>query len=208
MGRNSRQHERMSTAEAQRIWRARHGARTGVRGRVASAPCGTLAAHKRHVRHGEAPCELCRLAARADRGFRRNSSAWRRSDRAAWLLHRASLDELLASPKRVLDQVQACLDVQRRSGAHDEAPRRARWEQLLGGPLLDLASAMIGLDDDAKQLRSTTPFIGIVDEARRASVLARSGALGRTPRKASRPPNRRVGGGQAHPRPTGASTPG
>jgi hypothetical protein len=39
---------------------------------------------------------------------------------------------------------------------------------------------MVGLDEDAKQLRMTTPFVGIVGEARRDSVLTGSDALGCT----------------------------
>jgi hypothetical protein len=169
---------RMSTAEAQRKWRARHGARTGVRGRTATSPCGTLAAHKRHVRHDEPPCELCRLAARADRGFRRNKGVWQRSDRFAWLLHRLVLDELLADPPLVIDRANERLETQRhRSGADAEAALWDRWTDLLGGPITDLASVMIGLDEDSKQLRSTTPFVGIIDEDRRTSALEASRAV-------------------------------
>ena len=168
----------MSTAEAQRRWRARHGARTGVRGRAATAPCGTLAAHKRHVRHHESPCELCRLAARADRGFRRNKGVWQRSDRFAWLLHRIVLDELLADPPVVIGRATERLEIQRhRPGADAEAALWDRWADLLGGPITDLAPVMIGLDEDSKQLRSTTPFVGIVDEPRRSSAFEASRAV-------------------------------
>jgi hypothetical protein len=168
----------MSTAEAQRRWRARHGARTGVRGRAATSPCGTLAAHKRHVRHHETPCELCRLAARADRGFRRNKGVWQRSDRFAWLLHRIVLDELLAHPLLVIDRATERLETQRhRLGADAEAALWDRWADLLGGPITDLASVMIGLDEDSRQLRSTTPFVGIIDDARRTSALEASRAV-------------------------------
>ncbi len=52
----------MSTAEYQRRWRASHGARTGQLGRPPTQPCGTLAAYRRHLRHGETPCAACRVA--------------------------------------------------------------------------------------------------------------------------------------------------
>jgi len=52
----------MSSAEYQRRWRASRGARTGEPGRPAVQPCGTPAAYARHLRHGEIPCEACRLA--------------------------------------------------------------------------------------------------------------------------------------------------
>lgn len=162
----------MSTAEEQRKWRARQGVRTGFPGRMATARCGTLAAHKRHVRHQEPPCELCRLAARADRGFRRNKSSWQRSDRFAWLLHRAVLDKLVFDPTRVLGLARERLETQRlRRGTEEEGPLWDRWDELLNAPMIDLASVLIGLDENAKQLRSTTPFVGIVDDARRASAL-------------------------------------
>jgi len=52
----------MSTADYQRAWRARQGARTGKPGRPATQPCGTVAAYRRHVRAGEPPCQPCRDA--------------------------------------------------------------------------------------------------------------------------------------------------
>ena len=51
----------MSTAEYQRLWRARHKA-ANPPGRPVTAPHGSTAAYKRHLRHGEAPCEACRAA--------------------------------------------------------------------------------------------------------------------------------------------------
>ena len=35
-----------------------------VRGRPRTAPCGTMAAYKRHRRHGEQPCMACTIANR------------------------------------------------------------------------------------------------------------------------------------------------
>jgi hypothetical protein len=167
----------MSTAQQQRIWRARHGARQGVRGRPAVAPCGTLAAHKRHVRHGEVPCDLCRLAARSDRQFRRVRGAWQQSDRFAWLIHRAVLDELLAAPEAVRDRAGARLAEQReRDSSGHEAALWAAWSTLLDGPIDELASVLIGSDESAKLLRSTTPFVGIIGDERRAVALKASKA--------------------------------
>ena len=165
----------MSTAEQQRVWRARHGARPGVRGRLAVAPCGTLAAHKRHVRHDEVPCDLCRLAARSDRQFRRVRGAWQQSDRFAWLIHRAVLDEFLTSPDAVRDRARARLAEQRErdSGGHESA-LWATWGSLLDGPIDELAAVLIGSDEVAKLLRSTTPFVGIIGDDRRAAALKAS----------------------------------
>lgn len=52
----------MSTADYQREWRARHGARTGKIGRPVTQPCGTTAAYRRHLRHNEPPCQPCKDA--------------------------------------------------------------------------------------------------------------------------------------------------
>jgi hypothetical protein len=52
----------MSTADQQRVWRAKQGARTGQLGRPVTQPCGTTAAYKRHQRHGDEPCGACRVA--------------------------------------------------------------------------------------------------------------------------------------------------
>lgn len=52
----------MSTADYQRRWRAKQGARTGQPGRPATKPCGTHAAYKRHQRRQEPPCDACRKA--------------------------------------------------------------------------------------------------------------------------------------------------
>jgi hypothetical protein len=167
----------MSTAEQQRVWRARHGARSGARGRPVAAPCGTLAAYKRHVRHGEVPCDLCRLAARSDRQFRRVRGAWQQSDRFAWLLHRAVLDELLASPDTVIDRARARIAEQRvRDADGHESALWTAWQEFIDGPIDELAAMLLGSDELAKLLRSTTPFIGIVGDERRAVVLGASKA--------------------------------
>lgn len=52
----------VSNAARQRAYRARNGARTGEHGPKATAPCGTVSAYKRHLRHGEATCAPCAAA--------------------------------------------------------------------------------------------------------------------------------------------------
>lgn len=52
----------MSSAEYQRKWRAKQGARTGEPGRPITQPCGTNAAYKRHQRRGEPIDAACRAA--------------------------------------------------------------------------------------------------------------------------------------------------
>lgn len=59
----------MSTAEYQRRWRAKHGSSTGRPGRP-PAPCGTAAAAKRHMRHGETVDDACREAYNAEQRAR------------------------------------------------------------------------------------------------------------------------------------------
>lgn len=55
---------RVSDAEYQREWRAKHGAQTGQPGRPVTQPCGTVAAYKRHLYNDEEPCDACREANR------------------------------------------------------------------------------------------------------------------------------------------------
>ena len=69
----------MSSAEYQRQWRAKQGARTGQPGPPASEPCGTYAAFKRHERRDETPCDECRDAYRA---YQRDLYARRKTARA------------------------------------------------------------------------------------------------------------------------------
>jgi hypothetical protein len=52
----------MSSADYQRQWRARHGARTGIMGPPVRRGCGTPAAYRRHLRNGEVPCAACKAA--------------------------------------------------------------------------------------------------------------------------------------------------
>ena len=51
----------MTAAERARRYRERQGAGT-VPGRPATQPCGTAAAYRRHLRHGEPVCQPCRDA--------------------------------------------------------------------------------------------------------------------------------------------------
>ena len=52
-----------ANAGRQRRYRERNGARVGDHpGPLPSAPCGTVSAYKRHLRHGETPCAACRAA--------------------------------------------------------------------------------------------------------------------------------------------------
>lgn len=49
----------MSTADQQRRWRAKQGARTGRPGPEPSAECGTTSGYKRHKREGDPKCDAC-----------------------------------------------------------------------------------------------------------------------------------------------------
>lgn len=165
----------VSTAEEQRIWRARQGARPGTVGRPVVAPCGTLAAHKRHVRHSEPPCDLCRLASTADRQFRRTRARWQQSDRFAWLFHRAVLDALLVSPDSVRDRARSQIHQQRKRDVDcHESVLWVEWERLLTGSIFDLAAVLLGRDEVSKHLRSTSPFVGIISSDRKAVALRAS----------------------------------
>ena len=51
-----------SNAERARRYRANRGARAGAHGPAPTEPCGTVAAYKRHLRHGEPTDPACRQA--------------------------------------------------------------------------------------------------------------------------------------------------
>ena len=52
-----------SNADRQRAYRERKGSNVGgPPGPKPSAPCGTVSAYKRHLRHLETPCTECRAA--------------------------------------------------------------------------------------------------------------------------------------------------
>jgi hypothetical protein len=52
----------MNTAEYQAKYRASKGARTGAHGPKPTAPCGTVAAYRRHQRNNEPIDQACREA--------------------------------------------------------------------------------------------------------------------------------------------------
>lgn len=70
----------MSTAEYQREWRARRGARTGRPGPPVVHECGTPAAYTRHKRRGEDVDEACRTAWNT---YQRERRAARQAEAAA-----------------------------------------------------------------------------------------------------------------------------
>jgi hypothetical protein len=52
----------MSTAEYQRQWRAKQGARTGRLGRPSTAKCGSVSGYRKHLRNKDQTCDACRQA--------------------------------------------------------------------------------------------------------------------------------------------------
>lgn len=53
-------------------------------------PCGTLAAFRRHTRHGEKPCQLCREAHNRDNRFRMRAARARKAAAATAEVRRAA----------------------------------------------------------------------------------------------------------------------
>lgn len=52
----------MTDADRARRYRASKGATPGRHGPPPTAPCGTPAAYRRHLRHREPPCAACKAA--------------------------------------------------------------------------------------------------------------------------------------------------
>ena len=165
----------MATADAQRRWRANRGARTGQPGRPVVSPCGTQAAYKRHLRHAETPCNLCRIVASAEQRRRRSWEQLERPERFSLLLHRIVLAKLLADPDAVIQSAQHHLAATAdRTARGHEAQLAARWRSLLDGPTEDLVGVLVGVDEESIHLRSSTPFVGLATADERATALARS----------------------------------
>lgn len=66
----------MTDAERARRYRASKGAKTGQHGPPPTAPCGSLSAYRRHLRHKETPCDACKAAnAQAQADYQRKRHA-------------------------------------------------------------------------------------------------------------------------------------
>src|SRR5713101_1387383 len=157
----------MATAEQQRRWRARRGARTGHPGRPVSTPCGTLAGYKRHLRHREQPCEPCRKRASADRRERRARAALEGLPREAARSLRLGLavsEHLEAAPGSVLEIATRNLESMRRADTADHAKRWLdEWERLLTQSPVRIVGVLRSPSDHAIELRQNSPFAGVLD---------------------------------------------
>lgn len=98
-----------------------------------------------------------------------------RADRFALLLHRVVLDRLLADPDAVVDSArQRLASTRERTIAGHESTLARRWDGLLDGPIEDLVRALVGLDEDSIELRSSTPFVGFSSPDERETALRAS----------------------------------
>ena len=97
-----------------------------------------------------------------------------REERLDLAFHRAVLRRLLDDPEDVRARGRRNLEHLRRVHADGAAGAYLdRWAELLEGDLEDLVAALAGLDEDARALRQSTPFAGVVPPAERWAVIRR-----------------------------------
>jgi transcriptional regulator with XRE-family HTH domain len=98
------------------------------------------------------------------------------TERRSLELHRAVADKLQANPARVLAKAKMNLKKLRRIHS-DRAPYPYfdTWDRFLSGQIDELLRVLTSPAQSARDLRSSSPFAGVLTEAERQRVLARVG---------------------------------
>ena len=91
-----------------------------------------------------------------------------RLDDRGLALHRLVAQKVLANPA-LLDKARA--NVRRWHDNHDSrSSALAEWEQILSGPVTEVARFLVERSERATRLRQSSPFTGILTEAERLAV--------------------------------------
>jgi hypothetical protein len=106
----------------------------------------------------------------ASERFRAPRNAHARRDDEKLRLHRAIAQQLLREPERVLGIAEANL---RRWRERDEdTPYYEEWEDLLRTlGVQELAALIVSDSEEARRLRQSTPFVGVVPREERDTIL-------------------------------------
>lgn len=97
-------------------------------------------------------------------------------ERKSWLLHLAVANELLVRPDPTLRRARANIVKGRevhRPGSM-AAGYLARWEALLDEGIDSVIQVLVDRGQTARDLRSTSPFAGVLSERQRAKILERA----------------------------------
>lgn len=140
-------------------------------------PCGTAASYKRHLRHGEKPCEACLRAAAEDKRWRRARTVVTRQDLNSLALGRAVAARLAADPEAVITKGKENLARMRAADPLGHASELLdAWASLLAGPPAAVARVLTSLDPRSDQLRKNGPFAGVLTPQERRRVLTIAGS--------------------------------
>lgn len=126
---------------------------------------------------GKLPCSVIgshRRIARADlKSFLDTGRALRREEERSLWLHRALVGPLLRDPDKVLAHARA--NIIRWRGAHrPDGMTQAwlsEWEALLDSGVDAVAEVLVSRAPHAVDLRTNSPFAGVLDENERSAVL-------------------------------------
>jgi hypothetical protein len=98
-----------------------------------------------------------------------------REDEVALALHRAVAAKLLADPSAVIERAKENLDTLRAADSTGRShPAVDRWEELLDGPEHELLCTLVDPGEEARDLRQTGPFAGVLTADERAAALAKA----------------------------------
>lgn len=97
------------------------------------------------------------------------------SDRRSLQVSLAVVRELDRSPDRVLEKgLENIARWQRGSGRHAHLQE---WEMIIRRGPAAVRTVLTGLDDRSQQLRSSSPFAGVLSEKSRLAAVARASAI-------------------------------
>jgi hypothetical protein len=92
----------------------------------------------------------------------------RRLDERSLALHRLIAKKIEASPA-LLDKARDNLRRWQEAGV-SPSPALAEWEQVIRGPVSQVAALLIERSERATRLRQSSPFCGILTEAERRTI--------------------------------------
>ena len=85
--------------------------------------------------------------------------------------HRLIAERLQADPERVLAHSRANLERWARAYPDEQVPGWLReWQELLERPLADVLAILLSESENARRLRSSSPFAGIVSPRERWAI--------------------------------------
>lgn len=99
----------------------------------------------------------------------------RREDRVTFELHRAVARKLIDDPQPVLDVIPRNIEKLRGRVLADLSQGWLdQWQRASRGPVWELIHLMLGEDENSKELRQNSPFLGVLSQDERLRAIARA----------------------------------